>query len=83
MTYRVEFEGRALAQLNGLPSAVFDALVQRVVALVEEPWDADLVSPGNHPAYRQVTFGEGYGLLSFRVDDATELIRIFYITWIG
>ena len=33
MTYRVEFEGAALVQLN--------ALVQRVVALVEEPWDAE------------------------------------------
>jgi hypothetical protein len=57
MNYRVEFEGAALVQLNGLPSAAFDALVQRVVALVQEPWDADLISPGNHPAYRQVTFG--------------------------
>ena len=49
MTYRVEFEGAALVQLNGLPSAVFDALVQRVVALVQEPWDADLMAPGNDP----------------------------------
>jgi hypothetical protein len=57
MTYRVEFEGAALVQLNGLPSAVFDVLVQRVVALVQEPWDADLMAPGNDPAYRQVTFG--------------------------
>jgi hypothetical protein len=47
MNYRVEFEGAALVQLNGLPSAVFDALVQRVVALVQEPWDADLMAPGN------------------------------------
>ena len=43
MTYRVEVEGAALAQLNGLPSVVFDALVQRVVALVQEPWDPDLI----------------------------------------
>jgi len=28
-------------------------------------------------------FGEGYGLLSFHVDDAAELIRIFDIAWIG
>lgn len=83
MTYRVEFDGAALVQLNGLPSAAFDALVQRVVALVEEPWDADLMAPGDDPAERQVTFGEGYGLLSFHVDDAIELIRIFDIAWIG
>jgi hypothetical protein len=35
MIYRVEFEGGALVQLNGLPSAAFDALAQRVVALVQ------------------------------------------------
>ena len=46
MTYRVEFNGAALIQLNGLPSAAFDAPVQRVVALVEEPWDAGLMAPG-------------------------------------
>lgn len=83
MTYRVEFDGAALVQLNGLPSAAFDALVQRVVALVEEPWDASLMAPGDDLAERQATFGEGYGLLSFHVDDAAELIRIFDIAWIG
>jgi hypothetical protein len=83
VTYRAEFEGAALVQLNGLPLAVFDALVERVVALVQEPWDAELLAPGNDPAYRQVIFGEGFGLLSFHVNDATELIRIFDIAWIG
>ncbi len=83
MIYRVEFEGAALVQLNGLPLAAFDALVERMVALVQEPWDADLMAPGNDQAYRQVIFGEGYGLLSFHVDDAAELVRIFDIAWIG
>jgi hypothetical protein len=32
---------------------------------------------------RQAIFGEGNGLLSFHVDDAIELIRIFDIAWIG
>ncbi len=41
------------------------------------------MGPGSDPAYRQVIFGEGYGLLSFHVDDATELIRIFDIAWIS
>jgi len=62
MTYRVEFEGAALVPLNRLPLAAFDALVQRVVALVQEPWDADLIAGGNEPAYRQVTFGGGLRL---------------------
>jgi hypothetical protein len=57
--------------------------VQRAVALVQQPWDADLMAPGNDPVYRQAIFGEGYGLLSVHVDDANELIRIFDIAWIG
>ena len=39
--------------------------------------------PGDDPAYRQVVFGEGFGLLSFHVNDDSELIRIFDIAWIG
>lgn len=83
MSYRVWFEGAALLQLNGLPSAAFDALVDRVVALVDEPWDATVMPPGDDPAYRMTVFGSGYGLLSFHADDTAELIRIFDITWIG
>lgn len=83
MSYRVRFEGRALVQLSGLPSAAFDAIVARVVDLVDAPWDAVVMTRGGDPAYRQVTFGRGYGLLTFRVDDEADLIRIFDIVWIG
>lgn len=83
MTYRVEFEGGALVQLNGLPKDAFDAIVERVVDLVKEPWDATVMPPGNDPAYRRTVFGTGYGLMTFHVDDAEELIRIFDILWIG
>jgi len=52
------------------------------------PWSKNrgtqiLIARGKDPAYRQVTFGGGYGLLSFHVDDAAELISIFDIAWIG
>jgi hypothetical protein len=83
MSYRVQFEGPALVQLNGLPSPVFDALVERVVALVDEPWDADLMTAGGDPAFRQTICGTGYGLITFRVDEAAEQISIFDIAWIG
>lgn len=83
MSYRVAFEGKALVQLDGLPLTAFDALVERVVDLVDAPWDADLMSAGGDPAYRQAIFGDGYGLLSFRADDAAETITIFDIAWIG
>jgi hypothetical protein len=83
VNYRAEFEGQALTQLKGLPQAAFDALVERVADLVREPWDADLMTHSGDPAYRQAIFGRGYGLLSFRVDETNELIRIFDIAWIG
>lgn len=83
MSYQVRFENAPLIQLNGLPAAAFDALVERVVALVDEPWDATVMPPGDDPAYRMTVFGSGYGLLSFHADDTAEIIRIFDITWIG
>jgi hypothetical protein len=52
VSYSVRFEGAALVQLNGLPGAAFDALLQRVVDLAEEPWDAAVMPPGKDPAYR-------------------------------
>ncbi len=83
MTYRVRFEAYALVQLHGLPSEAFDALLDRVVELVEEPWDAVVMPPGDDPAYRRSVIGSGWGLLTFHVDDNAELIRIFDLTWIG
>lgn len=82
MTYQVEFEGDALVRLNGLPKNAFDALVKSVVALTREPWDANEVTPGGDAPYREVFFGD-YGILSFRVDEPAELIRIFGILWAG
>jgi hypothetical protein len=83
VSYLVRFEGKALVQLHGLPAVAFDALVERIVDLVDAPWDADLMDRGGSPALRQVTFGLGSGLLTFRVDDVVEMIAIFDIAWIG
>jgi hypothetical protein len=83
VSYSVRFEGAALVQLNGLPATAFDALVDRVISLVDEPWDAAVMPPGDDPAYRMTVFGSGYGLLTFHADDTAEIIRIFDITWIG
>jgi hypothetical protein len=54
-----------------------------VCRFTEEPWDAAVMPPGKDPAYRMTVFGAGYGLLTFHADDASEIIRIFDITWIG
>ncbi|MGI9007477.1 MAG: hypothetical protein ACR2FU_14995 [Streptosporangiaceae bacterium] len=82
MSYRVQFGGRILGQLHGLPGEAFDALVARAVDLVETPWDATVLPPGDDPAYRETVFG-GAGLLRFYVDDDAELIEIFGLIWIG
>lgn len=83
MSYRAEFDGNALVQLNGLPKAAFDALVERVAVLVLEPWDAAVVPPANDPAFRRTLCGAGYGLLSFQLDEAAQVIRIYDILWVG
>ncbi len=69
MSYQVRFEG-ALVRLNGLPAKAFDALVERVVDLVGEPWDASVMPPGDDSAFRMTVFD---------ADDTTEIIRIFDI----
>ncbi|WBQ04840.1 hypothetical protein [Kribbella sp. CA-293567] len=81
MTYRVDFHAAAFAQLDGLPSEAFDALVDHVVKLVDAPWDAQLLSP-DEPQFRQSQFG-GSGLISFHLDDHRRLLRIFDVTWVG
>jgi hypothetical protein len=73
VSYGVRFEGTALIQLNGLPAAAFDALLERVVVLVDQPWDAAVMPPGDDPAYRVVMFGAGYGLLSFHAGVASAV----------
>jgi hypothetical protein len=81
VTYRVEFHPSALVQLKGLPKSAFDDLVQRVVRLVDQPWDAVMLYP-DEPEFRQAVFGAA-GLLSFHVETTTETIRIFDVTWAG
>lgn len=83
MSYQIQFDGDALIQLRGFPTDAFEALLARVVELVDAPWDATVMPPGRDPAFRRTVFGNGLGLLTFYVDDAAELIRIFSIIWIG
>ena len=54
-----------------------------MAGLIDFPWDADLMETGGDPAYRQAIFGEGLGILTFRVDDTTEILTIFDIAWAG
>ena len=57
MSYHVQLEGNALIQLRGLSDDAFEALLARVVELVDAPWDAAVAAPGNDTAIRDATFG--------------------------
>lgn len=81
LSFRVELHAAALAQIGGLPPGAFDALVSALADVADRPWDAMAAYTGE-PEFRQVIFG-GLGLVSFYVDDAAEIIRVFDITWTG
>lgn len=81
MSYRVELHATALAQISGLPSAAYDALVTSLAVVAERPWEA-MALYNDEPEYRQVIFGT-FGLVSFYVDETAEIIRVFDITWTG
>ena len=71
MSYRPTLIGRALAQFDDLKDdkVIYDALMERIVRLVDAPWDAWPVYPDREePQFRETQFGE-HGLLSFRVDE--------------
>lgn len=48
MTYKFDgFHGRALYELNGLPESVrHGSLLERLLRLLEDPWDAVAERPG-------------------------------------
>ncbi|GLZ04756.1 hypothetical protein Acsp03_22220 [Actinomadura sp. NBRC 104412] len=85
MTYRWDgFHGRALYELNGLPSEVRDGpLLERLLDLLKTPWDAVPERPGQ-TAIRHAFFGEsGEGMPTLLVDDDAETLRIIDILWMG
>jgi hypothetical protein len=81
MSYRVELHKTALAQIQGLPPDAFDALVSRLARAADAPWDAFPVQ-SSEPEFRQAIFGE-QGLVSFYVDENSEVLRVYDITWVG
>jgi hypothetical protein len=85
VSYRPTLAGRALAQFSDLKDdqVIYDALMERIVQLAAEPWDAWPVYPGGEePDFRETQFG-ARGLLSFRVDENAEILIIFSILWVG
>ncbi|MFL6053730.1 MAG: hypothetical protein ACJ72W_12565 [Actinoallomurus sp.] len=85
MTYKFDgFHGRALYELNGLPEEVRNGpLLDRLLELLENPWDAVLERPGQS-LVRHAFFGaDDQGMLTFIVHEQTETLRIIDIVWAG
>jgi hypothetical protein len=78
------FHGRALYELNGLPKPVRNGpLLERILRLLEEPWDAVPERPGQS-AVRHAFFGaDDQGMLTIFVHEKTETVRIIDILWTG
>jgi hypothetical protein len=83
VSYRVVFAAGAAVQYHELPASAQDAVIARVVDLADAPWDAAVLPPGDMPSFRETSFGDGRGLIDFYVDDASEVLRIFNLVWIG
>lgn len=85
MTYKFDgFHGRALYELNGLPEDVRNGpLLDRVIELLAEPWDAVPERPGQS-LVRHAFFGaDDQGMLTFIVHEQTATLRIIDIIWAG
>jgi hypothetical protein len=85
VTYKFDgFHGRALYELNGLPEEVRNGpLVDRLLELLEDPWDAVPERPGQS-LVRHAFFGaDDQGMLTFIVHEPTATLRIIDIIWAG
>jgi hypothetical protein len=81
VSYRVVPHASARTQLADFPSDALDALLSRLADVADQPWDAMPVH-GSPSEFRQAQFGE-HGLVSFHVNDTTEVITVYDVTWAG
>jgi hypothetical protein len=85
LIYRVELSKAALAQLGGFPPAAMDALIVAMSWVVEYPADPLRTWPTGDPCIRRVEFGgrRGAGLVTYRIDDAAQVVTVADVTWVG
>ena len=82
MTHRAELSGRALKQMQGLPSPAFDRLVEVMAEVIDYPDDPLRTFPTSDPSVRRVEFGDA-GLITYLINDGARLVIILDITWVG
>jgi hypothetical protein len=82
VTYRAELSARALKQVHGLPGLAFDSLIQTMAEIVDYPDDPLRTFPTDDPYIRWAEFG-GAGLITYLINDGTEVVIVLDVTWAG
>ncbi|MFC4910350.1 hypothetical protein [Actinomadura gamaensis] len=84
MSYDLRLTTLAAKQFNDLltDEPTYELLMERIIRLQQEPWDAWLVRPKNGLEYRETQFGP-HGLLDFHVNEESRTLIILNITWLG
>jgi hypothetical protein len=72
----------ALRELHGFPREAFKALTEAMGLVVENPYDPLRTLPTLDQQVRRVVFGD-WGMATYVVTDAPEIVRVVHITWTG
>jgi hypothetical protein len=76
-------EEHALRQMRGLPPEALDLLVQTLARICDDPFDPVFSAPVSPVPGRRVTDLGDFGFIEFTFDEATGLVRVYYLVWTG
>jgi mRNA-degrading endonuclease RelE of RelBE toxin-antitoxin system len=82
VTYRAELSGRALKQMHSLPGSAFDSLIEAVAEVIDYPDDLLRTFPTSDPYIRRIELGDA-GLITYLINDGTNVVIFPDITWAG
>lgn len=68
--------------MHGLPEPALDGLVEAMAEVATYPGDPLRTVPTSDPYVRRAEFG-GAGLVTYLINDGTEVVIILDITWTG
>lgn len=85
MNYKPTWAETALRQVGGLSSDALGALVQTMADVCENPIDPLRTFPTDDLYFRRAQFGwrGSWGMVSYRIDDAAQTVKITDVTWTG
>ncbi|MFB9881775.1 hypothetical protein ACFFMN_27940 [Planobispora siamensis] len=75
------FHITASSAIPGLPPEAGHALFEALSKIRRDPHSAGSPDPDD-PAHRHAVFG-GVGVLAYRINEETELVHVYQITWAG